>query len=38
MNKGLEMIEAHWLFGMPMDRIDVVVHPQSVIHSLVQTH
>ncbi len=35
MNKGLEVIEAHWLFGMPADRIDVVIHPQSVIHSLV---
>jgi 1-deoxy-D-xylulose-5-phosphate reductoisomerase len=36
MNKGLELIEAHHLFGMPYDRIDVVVHPQSIIHSLVQ--
>lgn len=36
MNKGLEVIEAHWLFGMAPDRIDVVIHPQSVIHSLVQ--
>jgi len=36
MNKGLEMIEAHWLFGVPANRIQVVVHPQSVIHSLVQ--
>ena len=36
MNKGLEMIEAHWLFDMPIDRIQVVIHPQSVIHSLVQ--
>lgn len=35
MNKGLEVIEAHWLFGVPGARIDVVVHPQSVIHSLV---
>jgi 1-deoxy-D-xylulose-5-phosphate reductoisomerase len=35
MNKGLEVIEAHHLFGLPADRIDVVVHPQSVIHSLV---
>ena len=34
-NKGLEVIEARWLFDMPADRIDVVVHPQSVIHSLV---
>ncbi|MCC6705548.1 MAG: 1-deoxy-D-xylulose-5-phosphate reductoisomerase [Thermomicrobiales bacterium] len=36
MNKGLEVIEAHWLFDMPFDRIDVVVHPESVIHSLVE--
>jgi 1-deoxy-D-xylulose-5-phosphate reductoisomerase len=36
MNKGLEVIEAHWLFGLPAERIDVVVHPQSVIHSLVE--
>ena len=36
MNKGLEMIEAHWLFNVPADRIQVVIHPQSVIHSLVQ--
>jgi len=36
MNKGLEVIEAHWLFNMPYDRIDVVVHPQSLVHSLVQ--
>lgn len=36
MNKGLEVIEAHWLFGMPAERIDVVVHPQGVIHSLVE--
>jgi len=36
MNKGLEVIEAHWLFNAPADAIDVVVHPQSVIHSLVQ--
>lgn len=35
-NKGLEMIEAKWLFGIGMDRIDVVVHPQSVIHSMVE--
>jgi 1-deoxy-D-xylulose-5-phosphate reductoisomerase len=35
MNKGLELIEAHHLFGMPYDRIDVVVHPQSLIHSLI---
>jgi 1-deoxy-D-xylulose-5-phosphate reductoisomerase len=35
MNKGLEMIEAHHLFGVPYERIDVVVHPQSIVHSLV---
>ena len=36
MNKGLEVIEAHWLFNVPAEKIQVVVHPQSVIHSLVQ--
>lgn len=36
MNKGLEVIEAHWLFGIPAEKIDVVVHPQSVIHSMVE--
>jgi 1-deoxy-D-xylulose-5-phosphate reductoisomerase len=36
MNKGMEVIEACWLFGIPADRIEVVVHPQSVIHSMVQ--
>ena len=36
MNKGLEVIEARWLFDTPADRIDVVVHPQSVVHSLVE--
>ena len=36
MNKGLEVIEAHWLFGATADRIEVVVHPQSVVHSLVE--
>ena len=35
-NKGLEVIEAHWLFNAPADAIQVVVHPQSIIHSLVQ--
>ncbi len=35
MNKGLELIEAHHLFGTPYDRIDVVVHPQSIVHSLI---
>jgi len=34
-NKGLEIVEAHWLYAMPYDRIDVVVHPQSVVHSAV---
>jgi len=36
MNKGLEVIEAYWLFDMPWDRIDVLIHPQSVVHSLVE--
>jgi 1-deoxy-D-xylulose-5-phosphate reductoisomerase len=36
MNKGLEVIEAHWLFGVPASKIDVVVHPQSVVHSMVE--
>ena len=36
MNKGLELIEAHHLFGLPSDRIDMVIHPQSVIHSMVE--
>jgi 1-deoxy-D-xylulose-5-phosphate reductoisomerase len=36
MNKGLELIEAHHLFGLPYDRIDVVVHPQSIVHAVVQ--
>jgi 1-deoxy-D-xylulose-5-phosphate reductoisomerase len=35
-NKGLEVIEAHWLFGLPYDAIDVVVHPQSIVHSMVE--
>jgi len=35
-NKGLEIIEAHWLFGLPYQRIEVVVHPQSMIHSMVE--
>ncbi len=38
MNKGLEVIEAHHLFNMPGDRIEVVIHPQSVVHSMVQFH
>ena len=37
-NKGLEVIEAHLLFGLPLDRIDVVVHPTSVVHSMVEFH
>ena len=36
MNKGLELIEAHYLFGLPSERIDILIHPQSVIHSLVE--
>ena len=36
MNKGLEVIEASWLFGMPADRVDVLIHPQSIVHSLVE--
>ncbi len=36
MNKGLEVIEAHWLFGVPAGQIDVVIHPQSVVHSMVE--
>ena len=36
MNKGLELIEAHFLFGLPSERLDVVIHPQSVIHSMVE--
>ena len=36
MNKGLEVIEARWLFDIPSDRIDIVVHPESIIHSMVE--
>ena len=36
MNKGLEVIEAHWLFGVGADQIDVVIHPQSIVHSMVE--
>jgi 1-deoxy-D-xylulose-5-phosphate reductoisomerase len=36
MNKGLEVIEAHWLFGVSADQIDVLIHPQSIVHSLVE--
>jgi 1-deoxy-D-xylulose-5-phosphate reductoisomerase len=35
MNKGLELIEAHHLFGVPLDRIDIVIHPQSIVHALI---
>ena len=37
MNKGLEVIEAHYLYGTPYDNIDIVIHPQSIIHSMVET-
>jgi len=36
MNKGLEVLEAHWLFGIPYDRIHVIVHPESIIHSMIE--
>jgi 1-deoxy-D-xylulose-5-phosphate reductoisomerase len=36
MNKGLEVIEAHWLFAVPVDRINVLIHPQSIVHSMVE--
>jgi 1-deoxy-D-xylulose-5-phosphate reductoisomerase len=36
MNKGLEVIEARWLFGVPPERIEVLIHPQSIVHSLVE--
>src|SRR5437868_7307701 len=35
-NKGLEMIEAHWLFGVEMKRVEIVIHPQSIVHSMVE--
>ncbi|MCY8037295.1 1-deoxy-D-xylulose-5-phosphate reductoisomerase [Bacillus paralicheniformis] len=38
MNKGLEVIEAHWLFDLPYDRIDVLLHKESIIHSMVEFH
>ncbi|WP_044746201.1 MULTISPECIES: 1-deoxy-D-xylulose-5-phosphate reductoisomerase [unclassified Anoxybacillus] len=38
MNKGLEVIEAHWLFGLPYEQIDVLLHRESIVHSLVQFH
>lgn len=37
MNKGLEVIEAHWLFDIPLEQIEVVIHPQSIVHSFVET-
>jgi 1-deoxy-D-xylulose-5-phosphate reductoisomerase len=36
MNKGLEIMEAHWLFGVPVERIDVLIHPESIVHSMVE--
>ncbi|MDF1614866.1 1-deoxy-D-xylulose-5-phosphate reductoisomerase [Desulfurivibrio dismutans] len=36
MNKGLEVIEAHWLFGVPVEKIEVLIHPQSIVHSMVE--
>jgi 1-deoxy-D-xylulose-5-phosphate reductoisomerase len=36
MNKGLEVIEAHWLFGLPLERIAVVIHPQSIVHGALE--
>jgi 1-deoxy-D-xylulose-5-phosphate reductoisomerase len=36
MNKGLEIIEAHWLFALPFDKIEVIIHPQSIIHAMVE--
>ena len=36
MNKGLEIMEAHWLFGIPIENIDIIIHPQSIIHSMVE--
>lgn len=36
MNKGLEMIEAHWLFNVPLDKIEIIVHPQQIIHGMVE--
>ena len=38
MNKGLEVIEAHWLFDIPYDRIEVIIHPESIVHSMVEFH
>ncbi|MDP6491488.1 MAG: 1-deoxy-D-xylulose-5-phosphate reductoisomerase [Kiritimatiellia bacterium] len=36
MNKGLELIEAHWFFGVPFNRLDVIVHPQSIVHAMIE--
>ncbi len=36
MNKGLEIIEAHWLFGFPSEKIDVLIHPESIVHSMIE--
>jgi 1-deoxy-D-xylulose-5-phosphate reductoisomerase len=36
MNKGLEVIEAHWLFDMPYEKIDILIHPQSIVHSMIE--
>jgi 1-deoxy-D-xylulose-5-phosphate reductoisomerase len=36
MNKGLEVMEAHWLFDVPMDQVDILIHPQSIVHSMVE--
>jgi len=36
MNKGMEIIEAHWLFDLPMQRINVLIHPESIVHSMVE--
>jgi 1-deoxy-D-xylulose-5-phosphate reductoisomerase len=38
MNKGLEVIEAHWLFNMPYEKIDVLLHKESIIHSMIEFH
>ena len=38
MNKGFEVIEAHWLYNIPYDKIEIIIHPQSIIHSMVQFH
>ncbi len=38
MNKGLEVIEAHWLFGLAYDQLEVIIHPESIVHSLVEFH